>query len=179
MVDQDGNSANARRKSRPLNYFYLNGTLHKKLYINRPADLITAWSYPEHKRVGFTYSDVKKRHEKAFTTAEVSKFINRNKMAVQNAITNGHVSAPQYTYNIQTYLDTGNDPIYKYMWHEDDILDLHEYFSGVHYGRPRKDGLINPWPMPTRKELRALIRHNEILYVKRGEKFVPLWQAEE
>lgn len=178
MANKAGAVANASRKPRKLTYFYLNGKLHKSLYINRAADLITAWSYPEHKRVGYTYSDVKRRRGKAFTTTQVAKMINRSRVKVQMAIINGHVSAPQYTYNLDTYLKTGEDRIYKYMWSEDDVLELHDYFSQVHYGRPRKDGLVNPWPMPSRRELRALMRHDEILYIKRGEEFVPLWEAE-
>jgi hypothetical protein len=178
MAKSAGTSQNAKRKSRKLTYFFLNGKLHRSLYINRAGDLITAWSYPEHKRVGYTYSDVKRRREKAFTTAQVSKMINRSRVAIQNVLIRGDIEAPQNTYSIAGYLKDGNDDIYKYMWAEEDVLNLHEYFSQVHFGRPRKDGLINPYPMPSARELRALMRHDEILYIKRGEEFVPLWEAE-
>jgi hypothetical protein len=178
VVITSGANKNGGGKSRKLTYFYLNGKLHRSLYINRPGDLITAWSYPEYKRVGYTYSDVRKRHGKAFSTSQVSKFINRVREQIQMAMVRGDIETPQYSYSIENYLKDGSDKVYKYMWSEEDVLGVHEYFSQIHFGRPRKDGLIKPYPMPSRLELRALMRHEEILYVKSGEKFVPLWQAE-
>ena len=178
MAVQDGNGKNGRRKSKQLNYFYLDVAdkgplLHKRLHINRAADAITTWCYPLHKRVAYTYSDVRRRLSPAFTTTEVGKMLNRKPRTVEDAIRDGQFPAPQFTYGLNERKN-----MYKYMWHEDDIMAAHAYFSTVHKGAPRKDGLITPMKMPTARELRALIRNQEILYIKVGEEFRPVWEAE-
>lgn len=174
MASEEGTGKNVRKKSRTLNYFYLNGNLHKKLHINRPQDTIVAWCYPLHKRVTYTYSDVLHSKEPAFTTVEVGKMINRSRVSIERAIINGDIEAPQKTYGLNERKNG-----FAYYWSEKDVLAAHAYFSTVHRGRPRKDGLITPGLMPTVRELRAMMRGEEILYVKQGDKFLPTWRAEQ
>lgn len=173
MADEEGKSTAKRRKSRILNYFYLNGKLHKKLHINRGADVITAWCYPDKRRVAYTYSDTLRRMGKAFTTVEAGKMLNRSRVTLERAIINGDINAPQHTYGLNEHMNK-----FKYMWSEDDIMAAHAFLSTVHNGRPRADGLVTPRNLPTARELRALIRHNQVMYVKQGDKFVPTWDAD-
>lgn len=166
--------------TKTIRYFYLDGEvdgkivplLHKKLHINRGADTIIAWCYPLHRRVALTYSDVKKRMDPAFSTQEVAKMINRGRQSIEFAILDGNIEAPQFTYGLNEHKQK-----FKYMWHENDIMKAHAYFSTVHRGRPRKDGMITPQRLPTARELRAIIRNNEVLYVKVGDEFKPVWEA--
>lgn len=172
MVASQGTQANASKRPGKLTYFYLNGLLHRSLHINRGTDKIMTWCYPEHRRVAYTYSDVKKRREPAYTTVEVGKMLNRTRKTIEYAIMDGNIEPPQYTYRIG-----GVREKYKYMWDEEHILGAHSYFSTVHYGRPRNDGAIVPMHLPTKRELRAMIRQEEVLYVKQGDEFVPVWKA--
>lgn len=158
----------------PLRYFYLNGNLHKKLHINRGIDQITTWCYPLAKRIAYSYTDVKKRKEPAFTTKEVTKMLNRNRVVLEEAIMYGNIERPQFTYGLDE-----NRKMCKYMWSEKNILEMHAFLSTVHRGRPRKDGLVTPQRLPTVRELRAIIRNDEVLYVKVGDEFKPVWQAED
>lgn len=173
MAGKERGRTNVRPQSGKLTYFYLNGNLHKSLHINRGADKITTWCYPEHRRVAYTYSDVKERREPAFTTKEVAGMLMRTKKTIEYAIMDGNIEPPQLTYGI----DANQNP-YKYMWDEKHILEAHAYFSTVHYGRPRNDGRVTPRPLPTLRELRAMIRQEEPLYVRtdNGE-FIPVWRA--
>jgi hypothetical protein len=173
MVGKEGERTNARSKPNKLNYFFLNGNLHRRLHINRSADKIITWCYPEERRVAYTYSDVKRRKEPAFTTTEVARMLNRSRQIVEYAIMDGSIDTPQFTYGINE-----RKKKYKYMWDEKHIIELHQYFNTKHYGRPRKDGIVNPKKMPSLRELRALIRQEEPLYVKmdNGE-FLPVWRA--
>lgn len=174
MAGKDGAGKNVRKKSKPLNYFYLNGLLHKKLHINRGADTITAWCYPEHRRVAYTYSDVMRNKETAFTMTQVAQMVNRRKLTIERAILRGDIAEPQYTYGLNEAKKK-----FQYMWRESDIMDLHAYLSTVHVGRPRHDGLVTPKRLPTARELRAAIRHNQVMYVKTEDgEFIPSWQAE-
>lgn len=184
MASEKGTGQNVRKKSRTLNYFYLDGQmeangpliplLHKKLHINRGQDKITTWCYPLHKRVTYTYSDVLHSKGPAFTMTEVGKMICRGKLAIERAIIRGDIEPPQMTYGLNERKNT-----FKYMFSEKDVLAVHAFFSTVHRGRPRKDGLITPGFMPTVRELRALMRDEEILYVKQGDQFLPTWRAEQ
>lgn len=163
-----------KEKRKPLKYFYLNGNLHKKLSINRGADEIVAWCYPLHKRVVYTYSQVLKHKRPAFTTPEVCKMLNRSRYRLIVAMREGFVSRPQYTYGL-----TDKGERYANMWSEDDVMSLHSYFKTVHRGRPRKDGLVVPQQMPSASELRAMMRNDTVKYVKVGDEFRPIWEAED
>lgn len=174
MASEEGTRKNVRKKSRPLNYFYLNGNLHKKLHINRAADTITTWCYPLHKRVAYTYSDVRRRKEPAFSLMDVTRLLQRSRVTIERAIINGDIEPPQKTYGLNERKNG-----YAYYFSEKDVLKAHAFFSTVHRGRPRKDGLITPGPMPTVRELRAMMRDEEILYVKQGDTFLPTWRAEQ
>jgi hypothetical protein len=182
MAKQDGKPANAGRKSSKLNYFYLDGQLdgktvpllHKSLNINRGADKIITWCYPLEKRVAYTYSDLKKRKEPAFTLQETATMLNRGRVSLERAIMSGSITRPQYTYGLNEH-----KRLFKYMFHESNIMEAHAYFSSVHYGPPRKDGFIVPKRLPTARELRAMIRQEQILYVINDDgEFVPVWRAE-
>lgn len=183
MAREEGAAKTARKKSRTLNYFFLDGQLvpggptvpllHKKLHINRGADTITAWCYPLHKRVAYTYSDVLRSRGPAFTTVEAGRLLMRGRLTLERAILAGNIRAPQMTYGLNERKNN-----FKYMWSERDILDAHAYLSTVHMGRPRADGLVSPARLPTVRELRAMMRDEEILYVKQGDSFLPTWRAE-
>ncbi len=175
MVGQKG-KGNGRRNKRPLlpKYFFLNDQIHRRQQINRGRDLLSAWNYPEAKRVTTSYSAAITRHKPAFSTAEVCQMVNRKRMTVENAMKNGMIERPQNTYGLNE-----DRNFYQYMWREEDIMALHEYLSSVHRGRPRKDGEITITDLPTARELRAMIHDNHVLYVKEGETYVPTWRAKE
>ena len=161
------------RKKKPLNYFFYRGDLHKRLHINRPNNVISAWNYPKGTVEQYVYTDVRASGERAFSTQEVCKMVNRKRRVVQSYIDDGLIRRPQNTYGLDE-----NKNEYAYYWREQDIMDLHAYLCTVHYGRPRNDGRVTPKAMPTASELRAMIRQGTVLYVKVGDKFVPTWRAD-
>lgn len=169
-------ATNRSRAKRPLlpTYFFLNDQIHRRLHISRGKDLLLAWNYPEGKRVRANYSTVINRHKKAFTTKQVCEMVNRGRLTIENAIIDGMIERPQHTYGLDEHRR-----IYQYMWREKDIMDLLEYLSSIHQGRPRKDGEITNNGLPTPRELRAMINDDHVLYVKQGETYVPTWRAKE
>lgn len=167
----------ALRSKRPaLKFFFLNGALHRKLHINRGKDQITAWNYDEAKRMVYSYSDVLKRKEPAFTTAEVSEMLMRSKIRIRMAIYDGHIDEPTKAYSLSTG-PTGRTS--KFMWSMEQVLELHEHFSEMHRGRPRKDGRMTPKALPTRRELLAMMRNETVMYIKDGDEFKPVWAAKD
>jgi len=109
--------------------------------------------------------------EKAFPISEVSKLINRHRVIIENYILDGKIRTPQRIYTLDTKRPG------KYMFSEKDVLDLHDYLLTVHIGRPRKDGKITPGRMPSRAELKAMMRHDTTMYVKSADgTFTPVWK---
>lgn len=174
MSERDKARKYNRRKK--MRYFFNDGMLYKVLYTNRPKDLMYAWSYPDRKRVAFVFSHIKRSHERAFTTLEVSDMVSRGRDVIEDYIRLGHIRKPAMTYTLD-----GNFKPVKYMWREKDILELHDYMMTIHFGRPRNDGEVTPYPCPTKAELRAMMAHDVVYYVEndKGEKVKvfkePIW----
>jgi hypothetical protein len=159
-------------KRKKLRYFYLNDQLHKVLSINHPQDICVAWNYIEQRRVGYVWSDLRKRYGKAFSVTEVSHMIGRHRVNIEKYILDEKFPAPQRIYSLDE-----NKRLGKYFFSESDVYNLHDYLLTVHIGRPRKDGKITPGRMPSKAELRAMMRHDVQMYTKTsGGEFVPVWK---
>lgn len=175
MAKQEGTGNRGRGKRPALpTYFFLNDEVHRRLHVNRGKDLLLAWNYPAEKKVRANYSTTLQRYKPAFSTTQVCKMVNRSRTTLEVAMNSGMIERPQFTYGLDE-----NKNFYQYLWNEKDIMDLHEYLSSVHHGRPRKDGQVTPAPIPTPRELRAMINDEAILYVKQGDTYVPTWRAKE
>ena len=176
MADEVGDT-NPKKNKRPRLpiHFYINDQLHRKLHINRGRDLLITWNYPKGQRVHYTYTDVLKRFERTFSTAEVALMVNRKRLVIDIALRDGMIEKPYKSYS----MDENRTPV-AYQWREKDIMGLLDYLSTVHRGRPRKDGISIPAFLPTPRELRAMIHQSgETLYVKGENGFVPTWRAKE
>lgn len=156
-------------------YFYYRGDLHKRVHINRPKDVMIAWHYKANKPETYSYLDVRRHGKRAWTTTEVCKLLKRSRRAVANALISGYFKLPEKTYT----LDEHRNP-FKYMWTEDNIMDLHEYFCTKHIGRPRNDGEITAGKgLPTARELRAMLRGNNVHYIQTDDnKYVPTFDKD-
>lgn len=164
-----------RENTTQLRYFYLNGLLHKVLRRSRAEDLLVAWNYSEEKRVAYSLTDVMKNKQHAYPISEVVKIIGKHEDTIKWHLYRGDFKFPQQIYSLN-----GNKTPGKYFWSEDDIRHMHDFFKTVHRGRPRKDGTITPGDMPSRAELEAMIRQENILYVKNSNgEFVPVWKQPE
>lgn len=147
-------------------YFFLNDKLHKVLKSSRSKDELIAWCYPDKKRVLYSYSQVNKYMENAYSITQVSTLLNKHKVTIEDYILEGKIKAPQKAYSI------GNPegPWSKYMFNQSDILDLHQFILDAGHSKE----------VPSKTELMALLKHNMILYTKTEEgKFVPVWKADE
>jgi hypothetical protein len=175
MVAKTRKGSGGRSRTGRLNYFFLDGNLHYNLKITRATDTILTWCYPLRKRMIYNYSDVLRRHKPAFSTREVSEMIERHRDRIEIAIQSGGIKTPQYTYS----LSGGEKKLYRYMWSDENIMELHDYFLNVHRGRPRADGKVTPGNMPSKAELRAKIASDEVLYRKDEDgNLVPVWRAQ-
>lgn len=163
----------SRTRNGQMRYFFLDGQLHKKIRVNRGKDLITAFHYGQGVYKKYNYTVVLQRHNRAFTTNEVAAMIGRSRRSIQQAVKNGHLAHPQHSYSISGPREKKSF----WFWQEEEIMDVLDYFAGVHTGRPRKDGAVTPMHLPTPRELRAMIRNENLLYVKKGDQMVPTWRA--
>lgn len=158
-----------RKKPR---YFYLNNELHKVLRVNRPEDLVYAWSYPQEKRVAYVWSATQKTMQRAFSVTDVANILSRNPRVIKRYILEGAIPKIQKTYSIDERKSPG-----KYFFSEDDVRMLYDYLSTMNIGKPRKDGIPVRYPLPSKAELEAMLRQDTVLYIKdqTGE-FAPVWK---
>lgn len=113
----------------------------------------------------YSYSQVKKYMEKAYSLVETGEILGRHKVSIERYILAGKIKEPQRIYPISNP-DGGWT---KFMLSESDILDLHQFII--------EDGHTND--LPSRSELIALLKQNLILYTKSSEgNFIPVWKAE-
>ena len=156
---------NGRKVRKAFLYFFLNDKLHKVLNSSRSKDELVAWCYPDKKRVLYSYSQVNKYMENAYSTRQVSVLLNKHKVTIEDYILEGKIKYPQKVYPIGNEESTW----YKFMYSESDIVDIHQFILEAGYSKD----------MPSKNELRALLKHNTILYTKTTEgNFVPVWKAE-
>lgn len=168
MVTQKRNSVSKR-----IRYFFVNGDLHKTIHVNRSSDLVVAWNYSEKRRAAYSWSETKKNMERAYSITEVAKMLGRHRMTIDKYIRRGLIKTPQRMYKIDGKFNSSG----KYMFSEKDILDLYEYCSTVSRGRPRKDGLVNSHGLPSKSEIKSMLKQSSILYVKDEEgNFIPVWK---
>jgi hypothetical protein len=146
-------------------YFFLNQKVHKVIKVSRAKDELIAWCYPDKKRILYSYSEVEKNMEKAYSLIEAGKVLNRHRVTIEEYILQGKIKKPQKVYPISN----PDSEWSRYMLSESDILDIHQYI--IDAGRTRD--------LPSRSELQALLKHNLILYTKTVDgRFVPVWKAE-
>jgi len=156
---------NRQRVRKKLVYFFLNGKVHKVLKLSRGKDEVIAWCYVDKKRVMYSYAQVDKHMEKAYTVIEAGKILGRHRVTIEEYILQGKIKQPQKVYPISNPESTWS----KYMLSESDILDIHQFIIDAGHIRD----------LPSRAELQAILKHNLILYTKTDDgKFVPVWKAE-
>ena len=158
----------ARRKrispQKKFLYFFLNEKIHKVLKASRAKDELIAWCYPDRKRVMYSYSQVYKSMENAYTTVQVGEILGKHKVTIEDYILEGKIKAPQKVYPI----GNPDSKWSKYMFNQKDILEIHEFIlDSGHSGN-----------VPSRTELIGLLKHNIILYTKTDSGFIPVWKAE-
>jgi hypothetical protein len=156
---------NRQRLRKKFVYFFLNGKVHKVLRLSRAKDEVIAWSYVDKKRVMYSYAQVDKHMERAYTVVEVGKILGRHRVTIEEYILQGKIKQPQKVYPISNPDSTWS----KYMLSESDILGIHQFIIDAGHIRD----------LPSKLELQAILKHNLILYTKTDDgKFVPVWKAE-
>ena len=86
---------NRHRLRKKFVYFFLNGKVHKVLKLSRAKDEVIAWSYLDKKRMMYSYSQVDKNMEKAYTILEASKILGRHRVTVENIFCRARSSSPK------------------------------------------------------------------------------------
>lgn len=154
-----------RVKQKSLQYFFLNDKIHKVLKASRSKDELVAWCYPDKKRVLYSYSQVKKNMEKAYSILEVSEILNKHRVTIRDYIIEGKVLTPHIIYPISRQ---DNYTWFRYMFSHKNIYDIHEHI--LESGHSKN--------VPSKTELQAILKNNIILYTKTDSGFVPVWKAD-
>jgi len=147
---------------------FINAELHHIIYINIPGDLATTYNYIQEKTIQYPYRNMKKHAQKAYLINEVAKIVNRHPDRIRVGIRQGGIRKPQRA-----------GPTGKYYFSDDDIVDIQDYFANIHFGRPRKDGIVKPLKRTvTKEEVDAKLGRRDVLYVQNEDgDFIPVWRT--
>jgi len=173
----------SRVENKPLRYnkrrFFINGEFHEIVNINRSAGMIRAYNFSTDKVVTYSISDYKKFRQQAYTIGNVSRLIARDITSIWKAVDRGDVTRP-YMLPLKEDAGKGKFAVGRsgvFYFSEDNIYEIRNYFASVHKGRPRADGAITSYKVPTVEELDALLGKREMVYVKdKKGNFVPIWK---
>lgn len=111
--------------------------------------------------------------QSAYTITEVADILGMHRMTIDKYVREERIKTPQRIYSLSNRLPG------KFMFSEDDVLELHTALAEVHQGRPRKDGLITNNRIPNRAQVRTLVRQGNVLYTKDSKgNFVPIWKEQ-
>jgi hypothetical protein len=171
--------AKQRRKivseNKRWNFFYLNGDLNKTLETRRSDNMLVAWNFKENRRVAYVLSDAYRRRQRAYSVSQVAKIVGKHVDTIKRHIRGENIRKPQAAYSLD-----GTHKLLRYLFSDDDIREMHEFFKTVHIGRPRNDGKVTNGELLSGPELEALLRNEKVLYTKdsNGE-FVPVWKQPE
>lgn len=150
-----------KRRRYDRSHFFIDKRLHRVLKRNIPANLVEAWSYEDHAKVTFLYTDYQKKSVVAYRTKEVSDMLNISTRTMKRMMFGGHIRLPSQSYPIFDQVSKRQE----YWWGLWNILEAHEYLLTVHVGRPRRDGAITPnQKLPTRAELIAKVNQEVVLF---------------
>lgn len=171
MVRQD-----RKVPSQSLRYFYLNGDLHHIERIDRHMNLAYVFRFRDKAEMVFVWSDIKRDAQRAFRFIEVARLLNIHRDTLKSYLTKGLIKEPQRMYSRKKTVRHYDQR----MFSEDEVLDIWELIMHTHRGRPRRDGRItHRTDVPTKGELMAKLKDNEVLYYKdplTGQ-FMPVWKA--
>lgn len=159
--------------------FFINGELHEVVNTNRAAGMIRAYNYSTNNVSTYSIADYKRFKQQAYTIKHVSHFVGRDITAIWKAINAGRVTKP-FMLPIKKEAGKGKFAVGRagiYYFSEDNIYEIRDYFANIHKGRPRADGTITSYNVPSVEELDALLGKREMVYVKdKKGNFVPIWK---
>lgn len=174
MAGRKSSPIGHKKKRRKWRYFFYGDKLHKTLAVNRSSDEVYAWKYSEGKRYIYSWSDVQRSGYQALTRTQVGKIVNRAPRTISEYVYRGLIPKPERTY----CLETGAPGMY--MFSRKDVWNIFEVVKGMHYGRPRKDGMVKSRSVPNEQEVRAAAINNLFFYGRTDDgRYVPIWASEE
>lgn len=125
----------------------------------------------DHSLKAFLYSEVKTHAQQAFRASEVAALLGCVTQTIRQGTFEKRWPEPQKWY--KNFDENGQ------RWYsEDDVRYIREVMAETSIGRPREDGIVVVRStLPSAEELEAALRSDEVLYVKDGDEFVPVWKA--
>lgn len=149
------------------------------MMISKSQNIVYAYNYPKKQEVTILLSDWRRRKEKAFSTMDVGRLLNRNRSTMHRYIETGAIKEP---YRIIPEKGWGVKPSGRgpkgYFWSETEVYNLHELCLSVPQGKPRKDGKhVSSSTLPTKAQLKSMIGSGIVTYVQNSKgEFVPAWK---
>lgn len=147
-------------------WFFLDGDLHRYISSHRAKNQMKAFNYREQKVKVLTLSEAKKYRQNAFSISQVASILNRSRRTIYWYIETGKFLPSGKAHRPTKTSNT------KWWYSEDDVIELRDviYEQSLRAPVQRK--------LPSRDEVRTMVKTKKMLYVQQGEQFVPVWEAD-
>ena len=148
-------------------WFFLDGDLYEFISTHRAKNELRAYNYTEHKHKVLVLSEARRYRKGAFSVSQVGEMINRSRRTVYWYIENG------------IYLPSGKADRpdgrgnAKWWFSEDDVIEFRDVVHEQSMRAPVQRRL------PSREEVRTMVRTKNMLYVQKDGDFVPVWLADD
>jgi hypothetical protein len=163
------NNNNTKKKGVPI-WFFIDGRLHKRLRVDRSNDLLHCWDFGTQREVAYSLYAAKLKMRPCYSTKQASEFLNRYKFTLLRYVEDGSLREPA----MALLPNQKRQKTTRYRWSEDDIMAARDFLATM------KNDEAPAKPVPSRRELRALLNDEETLYVKGPDgNFVPTWRAKD
>lgn len=152
--------------------YFLNNDLVRIVHINKSDNIITVYNTNQDKTQTMLLSDFKKHRKRAYRTKDCATLLSLSAVQLNRHIRSGFVHPPKTP-------TLGGERKFHHLsyYSEDDLFILRDSLSQVHRGRPRKDGRITNYGIPTERELRSRLGDAMMLYAKnKSGEFIPVWE---
>jgi hypothetical protein len=156
--------------------FLLDGKIYNCMSIDKHRELAIIWDYETSTRHLITLKTYYNKGEKIWLVTEVAKIFNRSSKNLLNWLKYDL----DFPLKVLKYGESKNihGPIRRHYLHKQDIIDIYEILIRRGRGSKTKNDFTDPYNLPTREQLLAILNDNDIYYVREGEDFIPVFRPE-
>lgn len=153
--------------------WFVDGRLFQQIFVDPVSDRVLVYDYTDKEKKTFAFSDFRRKRERAYTLREVAGLVGRRYDYCHKLKQDGMLDA----YGVSVYPMNGEGARQHHYYDKQDVIRIHDFFARRGRGPRRKNGTwMVPKGMTTRDDLMAALNEEQVRYIKRDGKFIPVYK---
>lgn len=151
-------------------YFFYFDKPYRKISQSIRRNQVEAYDILDEKRIMLPYNSWKRSHQKAYSTSEAARILNRTPDALYKWMRHGEIPKPFAVPHDPEYADRKVDSTGGFLWREQDFRNAVDYMQSTTYWRTA----------PSWDEVAANLNEDEVIRFVLDENgdFIPIWRAD-